>query len=324
MSRVSVASGPRVTVVYNPAKVHVERLRRAVERYAWQDAEVEWAATSAEGPGFSQADRALEHGADLIIAAGGDGTVRMVALAVSGSTTPMAIVPAGTGNMLARNLGVPLLLESAVHRAFSGTDRLIDLCRAEMTYPDGRTEHSGFAVMAGVGADAGMIHNTRESLKAAVGPLAYVPAVFQSLGGGNSVDVDITFDGEPPVTTSLHTCIVGNCSDLVGGIPLLPDAMPDDGVLDAVVLRAKDVADWAGIGGKLALDTVRDGINALLPSEVPPRPPASSPPTMEYFEARRITLEFAEPEQLELDGDAAGAVSAVTFDVMPGTLRVVC
>ena len=324
MRRVNVASSPRVTVVYNPVKVHLERLRRAVERYAWEGADIEWAATTAEGPGFSQAVRALERGTDLIIAAGGDGTVRMVALAVSGSTTPMAIVPAGTGNMLARNLGVPLVLEAAVHRAFSGTDRLIDLCRAEMVYPDGHTEHSGFAVMAGVGVDAGMIHRTRDSLKAAVGPLAYVPAVFQSLGGGNSVDVGITLDGDPTVTTALHTCIVGNCSDLVGGIPLLPDALPDDGVLDAVVLRAEDVADWAGIGGKLALDTVRGGINALLPSEAPPRPPSSSPPTMEYFEGRRITLEFSEPEQLELDGDAAGAVSAVTFDVMPGTLRVVC
>mgnify|MGYP002040982472 FL=1 len=243
MRRVNDASSPRVTVVYNPVKVHLERLRRAVERYAWAGADIEWAPTTTEGPGFSQAVRALEQGTDLIIAAGGDGTVRMVALAVSGSKTPMAIVPAGTGNMLARNLDVPLLLESAVHRAFAGTDRLIDLCRAEMVYPDGRTEHSGFAVMAGVGADAGMIHRTRESLKAAVGPLAYVPAVFQSLGGGNSVDVGITLDSNPSVTTSLHTCIVGNCSDLVGGIPLLPDAQPDDGVLDAVVLRAEDVAD---------------------------------------------------------------------------------
>ena len=143
MSRVNVASSSRVTVVFNPVKVHLGRLRRAVERYAWEGADIEWAATTAEGPGFSQAVRALEHGTDLIIAAGGDGTVRMVALAVSGSKTPMAIVPAGTGNMLARNLGVPLVLEAAVHRAFSGTDRLIDLCRAEMVYPDGRTEHSG-------------------------------------------------------------------------------------------------------------------------------------------------------------------------------------
>ena len=323
MSRVNVASSSRVTVVFNPVKVYLGRLRRAVERYAWEGADIEWAETTAEGPGFSQAVRALEHGTDLIIAAGGDGTVRMVALAVSGSKTPMAIVPAGTGNMLARNLGVPLVLEAAVRRAFSRTDRLIDLCRAEMVYPDGRTEHSGFAVMAGVGADAGMIHRTRDGLKAAVGPLAYVPAVLQSLGGGNSVDVSITVDGDPSITTSLHTCIVGNCSDLVGGIPLLPDALPDDGVLDAVVLRAEDVADWAGIGGKIALDTVRDGINALLPGEAQPRPPASLPPTMEYLAGRRITLEFSEPEQLELDGDAAGTVSAVSFSVMPGTLRVV-
>lgn len=310
--------------MYNPAKVNVGRLRRAVDRYSWPRASVTWSATSAEGPGFTQATRALEEGADLIIAAGGDGTVRMVALAVSGSHVPMAIVPAGTGNMLARNLGVPLMLESAVHRAFNGSDRLIDLCRAELTYPDGRTEHSGFAVMAGVGVDAGMIHRTNETLKAAVGPLAYVPAVFQSLGGGNSIDASITLDDEPPVTTALHTCIVGNCSELVGRIPLLPEALPDDGILDAVVLRAEDAADWAGIGGKLAADTVRGGINAILPDELSARERARPPRTMQYFEGRRIALEFAQPEQLELDGDGAGAVSAATFAGMPGTLRVVC
>lgn len=310
--------------MYNPTKVHVGRLRRAVERYSWPGASVTWSATTAEGPGFTQASRALEEGTDLIIAAGGDGTVRMVALAVSGSHVPMAIVPAGTGNMLARNLGVPLLLESAVQRAFSGGDRLIDLCRAELTYPDGHTEHSGFAVMAGVGVDADMIHRTRESLKAAVGPLAYVPAVLQSLGGGNSIDASITLDDEPSVITSLHSCIVGNCSDLVGRIPLLPEARPDDGILDGVVLRAEDVADWAEIGGKLAVDTVRGGINALLPDELPAREPARLPRAMQYLEGRRITLEFTEPEHLELDGDGAGAVNAATFVVMPGTLRVVC
>lgn len=324
MNDVHVPPNPQVTVVYNPAKVHLGRLRRAVERYAWPSARVQWAATTCEGPGFAQADHAVEEGSDLVIAAGGDGTVRMVALAVSGSRVPMAIVPAGTGNMLARNLGIPLLLESAVHRAFAGGDRLIDLCRAEMTYPSGRTEHSGFAVMAGVGVDAGMIRRTRESLKAAVGPLAYVPAVLQSLGGGNSVEVGISLDDDPPVTTALHTFIVGNCSDLVGGIPLLPDALPDDGVLDAVCLRAQDVADWAGIGGKLAVDTVRGNINALLPGGHPARPSGATPSTMQYLAGRRITLEFAEPEPLELDGDSAGAVSSVTFDVMPGTLRVVC
>lgn len=324
ISAVNVGEHPQVTVVYNPAKVHLGRLRRAVERHAWPGADITWSATSTEGPGFAQATRALEEGADLIIAAGGDGTVRMVALALSGSKIPMAIVPCGTGNMLARNLGIPMLLDSAVHRAFAGDDRLIDLCRAELSYPDGSTEHSGFAVMAGVGVDAGMIQRTREGLKAAVGPLAYVPAVFQSLGGGNSVDVGISLDSAPAVATALHTCIVGNCADLVGGIPLLPDAVPDDGLLDAVILRAEDAADWAGIGGKLAVDTVRSGINALLPKEIPDREPAPVPGSMDYLEGRRITLEFAEPEALELDGDAAGEVTAATFEVMPGTLRVVC
>lgn len=318
-----VARSKHVTVVYNPVKVDLGRLRRAVERSVWPGAKVTWSATSTEDPGCAQASRALEDGADLLVAAGGDGTVRMVALAVSGSQVPMAIVPAGTGNMLARNLGIPLALEPAVRRAFSGQGRVTDLCRAELTYPDGCTEQSGFAVMAGVGVDAGMIHRTRESLKAAVGPLAYVPAVFQSLGGGNSVRVSITLDDAPPVTTDLHTCIAGNFSELVGHIPLLPDARPDDGLLNAVILRAEDAADWAGIGGKLVLDTVRGGVRALASGDGADGA-SPAPRSMQYIDGRSLALEFAEPEELELDGDAAGAVTAVRFEVDPGALRVVC
>lgn len=310
-------------MVYNPVKVDLNRLRRGVDRYVWPGAKAIWSATSAEDPGFAQASRAVEQDADLIVAAGGDGTVRMVALAVTGSQVPMAIVPAGTGNMLARNLGIPLGLEPAVRRAFSGQKREIDFCRAELTYPDGRTERSGFAVMAGVGVDAGMIHRARESLKSAVGPLAYVPAVFQSLGGGNSVRVSITLDDAPPVTTDLHTCIAGNFSELVGHIPLLPDALPDDGLLNAVILRAEDAADWASIGGKLALDTVRSGVRALASGDGADGP-SPVPRTMQYIDGRSLTLEFAEPEELELDGDAAGAVTAVRFEVDPGALGVVC
>ena len=123
-----VARSKHVTVVYNPVKVDLGRLRRALERSVSPGARVTWSATSAEDPGYAQASRALEDGADLIVAAGGDGTVRMVALAVSGSHVPMAIVPAGTGNMLARNLGIPLALEPAVRRALSGRERVIDLC----------------------------------------------------------------------------------------------------------------------------------------------------------------------------------------------------
>ena len=86
----------------------------------------------------------------------------------------------------------------------------------------------------------------------------------------------------------------------------------------------REIWEDRGIGGKLAVETVRGNINALLPGGHPARPSGATPSTLQYLAGRRITLEFAEPEPLELDGDSAGAVSSVTFDVMPGTLRVVC
>ncbi len=304
-----------IAVVYNPVKIGREQLSRHLERYLGPEDTLRWAETNVEDPGFAQADKAVEDGADLVIAAGGDGTVRMVALAVSGSETAMGIVPGGTGNLLARNLGIPLSTGAAVRRIFEGDKRLIDLCRAELTFPDGETAHSGFAVMAGVGVDAGMIHYTDEQWKARIGAAAYVPAVFRALGGGNRIDVGMTVDGGPADDASIHTCIVGNCGDIIAGMPLLPDAEVDDGLLDAVVMRPQHVASWGAIGAKLVADSARRTVNLE---------PARAPHALDYLQGRRLELEFSTPEPLELDGDSAGKVTRAAFEVIPGTLRVVC
>lgn len=305
----------RITVVYNPVKVHRRELERHIERHARPGDRITWSETNIEDPGFAQADRAVEEDADVVIAAGGDGTVRMVALALSGSDTQMAIVPGGTGNLLARNLGIPLLASSAVRCALEGDSRTIDLCRAELTYPDGSTEHSGFAVMAGVGVDAGMIHHTDEELKRIIGPAAYVPAVLRSLGGGNRIGVELSLDDDPPAPNAIHTCIVGNCGTLIAGMPLIPDAEIDDGLIDAVLLRPESVAEWGTIGAKLVADSARRTIN---------RDPTPTPDSISYLQGRRISLEFDEPEAIELDGDSAGEVLGASIEVIPGTLHVVC
>lgn len=311
---------PRIAVVYNPAKVERRELQLHIERYG----DVTWYETTPDDPGFAQADRAVEEGADIVIAAGGDGTVRMVALALSGSPAALGIVPAGTGNLLARNLGIPLTVGAAVERAFTGSTRLIDLCRAELTYPDGGTEHSAFAVMAGVGVDAGMIHYTDDQWKARIGAAAYVPAVFRSLGGGNRIDMSFSLDDAPPTPTSVHTCIIGNCGDLIGNIPLLPAAEPDDGLLDAVFMRPQHAASWGSIGAKLVADSARKSLSELPNSRLRPLDPLPTPDSLDYAQARRIVMDFAEPEPLELDGDDAGLVSRAAIDIIPGTLNVIC
>lgn len=316
MGRVNASRDIRdITVVYNPVKIARELLQRHIERFTGPGDRLSWAETNIEDPGYAQADKAVEDGADLVIAAGGDGTVRMVALALSGSDTAMAIVPGGTGNLLARNLKIPLTVPGAVRRAFEGESRLIDLCRAELTYPGGESAHSGFAVMAGVGVDAGMIHYTDEQWKARIGAAAYVPAVFRSLGGGNRIDLDIAVDAEPAAETSIHTCIVGNCGDLIAGMPLLPDAEVDDGLLDAVLIRPKHAASWGAIGAKLVADSARRTVHL---------DPAPTPGSLDYLRGRRLELDFDAPEPLELDGDSAGRVTHAAFEVIPGTLRVVC
>lgn len=316
LSQDGQTSAPRrITVVYNPVKISRRELERHTQRFADASDVITWAETDIDDPGYAQADRAVEEGADLVIAAGGDGTVRMVALALSGSETQMAVVPGGTGNLLARNLGIPMTVPAAVRRAFRGEPKLIDLCRAELSYPDGTVAHNGFAVMAGVGVDAGMIHYTDEDLKRLIGPAAYVPAVFRSLGGGNRIDLGLSLDDEPPTTTATHTCIVGNCGDLIAGMPLLPDAEIDDGLLDGVLIRPETPAEWGMIGAKLVADSARRTVRRNL---------TPTPDSISYVQGRRIELKFAQPEAIELDGDSAGEVLGASIEVIPGTLHVIC
>src|SRR5690606_31260805 len=141
-SRGRTAGQKRAAVVYNPVKVELRRLRRVVDRVeaecGW--GRTRWSATSEEDAGQSVTREAIEAGADVVLAAGGDGTVRAVAEALRGSGIPLALLPAGTGNLFARNLELTLGdLEASVRTAFSGADRTVDLGIAEITREDGST-----------------------------------------------------------------------------------------------------------------------------------------------------------------------------------------
>jgi diacylglycerol kinase family enzyme len=116
--------------------------------------------TTAVEPGYGMTQRALDDGAALVVACGGDGTVRVVSTVLAGSGIPLGVVPVGTGNLLARNLGLPLGdPQAALRIALTGTDRAIDVARIEPSSPDGRPER--FAIMAGVGFDAAMMRDAR-------------------------------------------------------------------------------------------------------------------------------------------------------------------
>ncbi|GMA29141.1 diacylglycerol/lipid kinase family protein [Arenivirga flava] len=230
----------RAGVVFNPVKVDLGKLRTAVAEaeveYGW--GESRWYETSVEDAGQGPARQAVADGAELVIAAGGDGTVRAVAEGVRGTDAALGLVPAGTGNLLARNLDFkPGNPENAVAIAFGGRERTIDAGIARIEHPDGsRTEHL-YTVMAGFGLDAKMIAKTDERLKKRVGWLAYIDGGVRALAELHPVRMQYSVDGRTTRSMRVHTVLLGNCGLLPGGILLMPDARPDDGILDIVALR---------------------------------------------------------------------------------------
>ncbi len=147
----------RAAGVYNPIKVDLASLKTKVAQAAgtagWQ--ETLWFETSEDDPGKGAAQEALSHDVDMVIAAGGDGTVRAVAEGMSGSGVSLGLLPSGTGNLLARNLKLTLNdVDHSLEAAFSGRDRTVDLAAIEILREDESRDKHVFVVMAGVGIDA--------------------------------------------------------------------------------------------------------------------------------------------------------------------------
>ncbi len=354
-------STARIGIVWNPSKTTREELEEALEQAIEASGarpEVIWEETAEDDPGRRAAERAVEAGAGLVIAAGGDGTVRAVAehLAESGGDVELGIAPLGTGNLLARNLEVPLGdLAAALERALTADARPIDFAWAEVEI-DGAPQRCGFAVMAGFGIDAHMITETDDELKDKVGWLAYVESLGRAISASEVIGIRIGLDDEPVVASEAHTLIVGNCGSLQGGVTLLPDADPADGRLDLLLLDAEGIGGW--------LDTLRNlvwdnGLKRLLPgrrgsgeeagggaADAPdPGTPGSgtaggeaageaaggapgetagaeSSATASHRQAERVSVELSEPRAFEVDGDHLGETTRFEISIQPAALRV--
>lgn len=321
MGRVTT-SGLRAAIVYNPIKVNMRKLKKAVVRAeaaaGW--GKTHWFETREDDWGQGGTRRALAAGADVVIAAGGDGTVRAVAEALRDTGVPLAILPFGTGNLLARNLDMPLNnIENSLLAAFAGADRRIDLGIAEITRVDGRIEENAFLVMAGLGLDARMIAMTDSKLKKAVGWLAYVDAGVRALPSLEPVRLRYSVNEEPEKQLSVHTILIGNCGALPGGILLLPDAQPDDGLLDVAALRPQGKFGWLRVWRKVAWE------NGVLRKTATGRriiDLSKDVKDVSYFQCRSLRISVDEPQEFQLDGDKFGEAQSVRIWVDPGGLTV--
>ncbi len=292
---------PLAVVVVNPVKIDDPGRVKVTEtclELGW--AEPLWIETPGDDPGSGQARDALDKGADVVLACGGDGTVRAVAHVLAGTDSVMGLLPAGTGNLLARTLGTPTDLAAATRVALTGDDRAIDVGRVRV---DGGQDEDTFLVMAGTGFDAAIMENTPEGLKGKVGPLAYVVSGLRAMRGRRT-GVVLTFDGGGPVRRRSRTVVVGNSGTLLGGLVLMPEATIDDGHLDVVNIAPKGLVGWVAVLVRV-VSRKRRGHSRV-----------------EHWQARTITIAADAPQPAQIDGDPIGDVRRLEIQVDPGVLHV--
>jgi diacylglycerol kinase (ATP) len=241
----------------------------------------------------AQVRRALDEGAELIFAWGGDGTVRRCIDVIAGTEARLAVVPAGTANLFATNLGIPRDIEQAVAIGLGGNSRQLDV---------GRFDRERFAVMAGAGFDAAMIRDA-DDLKARIGRAAYVWSGSRNLRG-EGFDAEIEVDGADWYEGRATCILVGNLGDVFGGVQVFPDARPDDGLLELGVVTAEGLAQWVRTLGRTAVGD------------------PSRSPFVRTTKARKLKAKLNRKVLYELDGGDRSKVKSFKVSVEAGALSV--
>ena len=245
-----------------------------------------------------QVHKAIKAGVDLLVVWGGDGIVQrsidVLAREKGGAKIPIAIMPAGTGNLLASNLGIATDLEKAVELAFHGRRRRIDLGRVNGEY---------FAVMAGVGFDGAMIRDADRSMKDRLGKLAYVWTGLRHVNG-SAPAARVLVDGVKWFDDEASCVLVGNVGTITGGIHAFDDAKPDDGWLDVGVATAQGAMQWARALGTMAVGR------------------SDHSPFVRMTRARRVDVKLGSKLEYELDGGAREPVKRLSVQVAPGAVKV--
>jgi diacylglycerol kinase family enzyme len=250
--------------------------------------------TSREDHGEGLARHAVAAGAQLVFAVGGDGTVRACASVLAGTGVRLAIVPRGTANLAARALAIPRRLGAALATGFGGHETVLDL---------GLADGTPFTAMAGIGLDAAVVEATRRLLKLRLGWIAYAEAGLAHLHGAPS-EFTVRLDDGPPLHRAARCVVVGNAGLLPGGFPLLPDARPDDGLLDVGILTPATLAAWARVGYRVLVRSRRDDHR------------------LERYRARHVQISARSPLPREADGEIIEPGMSLTVEVQPQTLIV--
>jgi diacylglycerol kinase family enzyme len=321
----AAAERPRAAVIFNPTKSGIDVLRAAVARAeALQEfAPSLWIETTVQDSGKGMAIEALAAGVDIVIAAGGDGTVRSVAAGLRGRGVPLGLVPLGTGNLFARNLDIPVNDPfDAVVLALTGMDRAVDVVVADIMRPDGSTETHVSLVLSGIGLDATMISKTNPALKKRVGWLAYVDAGIRVIPASRPFRVLHRMDGGRIHRSRVASVLVANLGYLPGNLELVPGAELDDGRLDVVRLQPRNMLGWLLIWRTVAWEN-RVLSKSAIGRQYIDLTGGKRRKQIVYSRGRTVELRIdGDPQEFEIDGEEFGMVAAARFSVDPAALIV--
>jgi diacylglycerol kinase (ATP) len=241
-----------------------------------------------------QVEKLLKGGAELIFVWGGDGTVQRVIDTVAGAAVALAILPAGTANLFATNLGIPKDLEEAVKIGLNGFRRRLDV---------GLINGEHFGVMAGTGLDALMIRDADAGLKDKVGRFAYVWTGAKNVRK-SSVRMRIEVEGRAWFKGKASCLLVGNVGDVIGGISAFPDARPDDGRLNIGVVTASGALEWVRTLSRAAIGG------------------AEGSPFVETTTGQAFDIRLDKARPYEIDGGVRKKTKRLKCKVVPGAITV--
>ncbi|MFL6042105.1 MAG: diacylglycerol/lipid kinase family protein [Gaiellales bacterium] len=267
-------------------------LRRTLARHGIADPL--WVEVPKSKKAPQQVKRLLDKGAEHFFVWGGDGMAQRCIDTLAGTGATMAIIPAGTANLLATNLGIPKEIEGAVMTGLHGRRRTIDV--ASMN-------GERFAVMAGAGFDADMIDGADGTLKNRMGRAAYIWTGTKSFRKP-AFEARIKVDGSPWYEGPASCILAGNVGSLFAGIEVFADAEPDDGLLDLAVITAEGLAQWA----------------RTVTRTVAGKPERS--PFFRVTKAKKVSVKLDRKVLYELDGGAREKVKAYTLKIEPGAITV--
>jgi diacylglycerol kinase (ATP) len=270
----------------------LEELRETLDRSGVTD--LLWTEVPKSKYAPERVEKALADGAETIFVWGGDGMVQRAVDAMADTDAKLAILPAGTANLFASNLGIPDDIGEAVHVGLSGRERRLDL---------GKMNGEHFAVMAGAGLDARMTRDVDGGPKDRYGRLAYIWAASKNLRV-EPFKARIEVNGDLWYDDDASCLLVGNVGALFGGLEAFESASPEDGQLELGVTHAESLGQWARTVARTAIGS------------------AAKSPFVQATKAERIDIEFKPKVLYELDGGDREKVKRLKVKVKPGALTV--